>query len=299
MQRNNSLHNISIGAGFVPFLLIALAIFAVSCGVSDSTGENPSELSNASSDHVASLVQRLATGDGMYLVDLTYPLSPEGLYWPTGSAFEHELEGWQINEMGFWYASGSFSSPEHLGTHIDAPIHFSEGGLTLAEIPVNKLIGPGVLIDISDRCSTDADATLQPEDLEAWESQHGTIPAGAVVIVRSGWARFWPDWNAYYGSDTPEDVTTLHFPGISEAAARVLAEREVSGVGIDTASIDPGVSSLFEAHQVLGAASVFNLENLTNVESLPASGFAVIAMPMKIADGTGAPARVVALIPDQ
>jgi len=299
MQRNAQSHHISIGAVFVSLVMSSAALFAVGCSASGVAGEDTATQEATSTEYVSSPVQRLATGDGMHLVDLTYPLSPEGLYWPTGEAFEHEREGWAINEKGYWYASGAFSSPEHLGTHIDAPIHFAEGGLTLAEIPVDNLIGSGVLIDISDKCSTDADATLLPEDLEAWESQYGPIPAGAVVIVRSGWARFWPDWNAYYGSDTPEDVTTLHFPGISEAAATVLAERGVAGVGIDTASIDPGVSNLFEAHQVLGAANVFNLENLTNIESLPAAGFAVIAMPMKIAGGTGAPARVVALIPDQ
>lgn len=299
MQRNTWFHNISIGVGFVPSILIAVSFLAVGCGASNVTGGDATEPDVPSSEPIAGLVQQLATGDGVHLVDLTYPLSPEGLYWPTGSAFEHEREGWAITEKGYWYASGAFSSAEHLGTHIDAPIHFAEGGLTLAEIPVDRLIGPGVLIDISDRCAVDADATLQPEDLEAWEGQYGTIPVGSVVIVRSGWAKFWPDWNDYYGSDTPQDVTTLHFPGISEAAAAVLAEREVAGVGIDTASIDPGISSLFEAHQVLGAANVFNLENLTNVHSLPASGFVVIAMPMKIAEGTGAPARVVALIPDQ
>ena len=299
MQRNTLFHNISICAVCVPFLLLMVAFLAAGCGASDVTGGGTTEPEVTSTEYIAGLLQRLATGDGIHLVDLTYSLSPEGLYWPTGAAFEHEREGWAINEKGYWYASGAFSSPEHLGTHIDAPIHFAEGGLTVAEISVDTLIGPGVLIDISDRCSTDADATLRPEDLEAWEGRHGTIPAGSVVIVRSGWAKFWPDWNAYYGSDTPEDVTTLHFPGISETAAAVLAERGVAGVGIDTASIDPGVSSLFEAHQVLGTANAFNLENLTNVESLPASGFAIIAMPMKIADGTGAPARVVALIPDQ
>jgi kynurenine formamidase len=251
----------------------------------------------SSTEYIAELVQRVAAGEGMRLVDLTYPLSPEGLYWPTGSAFEQEREGWAINEKGYWYASGAFSSPEHLGTHIDAPIHFAEGGLTLAEIPVERLVGPGVLIDISERCSADPDATLLPADLEAWESENGPIPAGAVVIVRSGWAKHWPDWNAYYGSETPEDVTTLHFPGVSAAAAEALAQRRVAGVGIDTASIDPGVSSMFESHQVLGAANCFNLENLTNLDSLPASGFAIIALPMKIAGGTGAPTRVVALLP--
>ncbi len=240
----------------------------------------------------------LETGffDDFELVDLTYPLSPESLYWPTGAPFEHEYSG-ETSAGGYWYASGSFSSPEHLGTHLDAPIHFGEGGWTSAEIPLSRLFGPGVVIDISERAGSDPDTVLESADIAAWERSYGPVPAGSIVIVRTGWAAKWPDWNAYYGSETPRDVATLHFPGVSPQAAELLGTRRIAGLGIDTASIDPGTSSTFEAHQVLAAASVFNLENLTNVDGLPETGFAVVALPMKIEQGTGGPTRVVALLP--
>jgi kynurenine formamidase len=230
------------------------------------------------------------------LIDLSYPLSPDSLYWPTGAPFEHEVSA-GVSEGGYWYASGSFASPEHLGTHLDAPIHFGEGRWTSAEIPLQRLFAPGVVIDISARAGTDPDATLTPQDITAWEERNGPLPGDTIVIVRTGWASRWPDWNAYYGSETPQDVGTLHFPGVSAAAAEALVERGVAGVGIDTASIDPGTSADFQAHQVLAAANIFNLENLTGVEALPETGFAIIALPMKIDNGTGGPTRVVAVIP--
>ncbi len=235
------------------------------------------------------------TSDAVELVDLTYPLSPDSLYWPTGAPFTHEYAG-EISEGGYWYASGSFSSPEHLGTHLDAPIHFGEGQWTSDQIPLSRLIADGIVIDISERAARDADTLLTPEDIAAWEERHGTVPGGSIVIVRTGWASRWPDWNAYYGTETPQDVATLHFPGLSPEAARVLGERGIFGLGIDTASIDPGTSSSFEAHRVLAAANVFNLENLTNVDGLPEEGFGVMALPMKIEQGTGGPTRVVAVV---
>lgn len=239
--------------------------------------------------------QLLADGNAE-LIDLSYALSPDSIYWPTGAPFEHEVTA-GINEAGYWYASGSFASPEHLGTHLDAPLHFGEGRWSSEQIPLRRLFARGALIDISDKARADPDATLSPDDISAWEQQHGALQEGSIVIVRTGWASRWPDWNAYYGTETPQDVTTLHFPGVSAEAARVLAERRVAGVGLDTASIDPGMSSDFQAHRILAAADAFNLENLTDLAALPASGFGVIALPMKIAGGTGGPTRVVAVVP--
>lgn len=288
-------HNISRWPSLAA--LTVVIVLAAACAPGGRSGEESASAQLTSSEYVAGLLEQLAAGEGMQLLDLTYPLSPDSIYWPTGAPFDHQLQGWEISEGGYWYASASFSSPEHLGTHIDAPIHFAESGWTLAEIPVDRLVGPGVLIDISERSAMDPDAALEVEDIERWEGAHGAIPASSIVIVRSGWAQHWPDWNAYYGTDTPEDVSTLHFPGVSESAAEVLVERRIAGVGIDTASIDPGVSTLFEAHQVLCGANVFNLENLANLDELPEVGFVVFALPMKIANGTGAPTRVVALLP--
>lgn len=271
-----------------------LAMGALLYGLQLATAVGCATSSSRQAD--APTVRDVATGNGVRLLDLTHRLSPESIYWPTGSPFVHERLQWGTTDAGYFYASASFSSPEHLGTHLDAPIHFAEGGITTAEIPLERLFAPGVVIDISDRAAADQDARLEPTDLAAWETRYGALPAEAVVLVQSGWSERWPDWERYYGSDTPRDVATLHFPGVSEAAARALIERRVAGVGIDTASIDPGVSREFEAHRVLAAAGVFNLENLRGLEELPARDFLLVALPMKIADGTGGPTRVVAVV---
>lgn len=283
MYRDRTIHRIA-----------ALSLITI-CAIGAACSAPPrQEAPAADLDVIEAAFELLESGE-VQLVDLSWPLSPEGLYWPTGAPFEHEVSA-GISEGGYWYASGSFSSPEHLGTHLDAPIHFGEGRWTSAEIPLERMFAPGIVIDISAAAQADADTTLDPDDIAAWEQNHGTVPAGAIVLVRSGWSSRWPDWNAYYGSDTPQDVGTLHFPGVSPEAAELLVERGIAGIGIDTASIDPGPSSDFKAHQILAAANIFNLENLTGLGALPADGFGVIALPMKIADGTGGPARVVAMV---
>ena len=272
-------------------LLVALTIFlASSVGACAPTAEPPVSLK------LEEIANELLMPGEAKLIDLTYPLSPDSLYWPTGSRFEHQQLDWGMSEGGYWYASAAFSSPEHLGTHLDAPIHFGENGWANADIPIERLFAHGVVIDITSKSNASADATLSVDDIEAWEQRNNTLQEGSIVIVRTGWASGWPDWETYYGSSTPTDVATLHFPGISPEAAQALVNRGIFGVGIDTASIDPGNSSTFEAHQILAAANVFNLENLTNVDGLPEAGFDIIALPMKIKDGTGGPARVVAIV---
>jgi kynurenine formamidase len=231
------------------------------------------------------------------LVDLTHSLGTDSLYWPNGSQFEYERQIWGYAEDGKWYAMGYFATPEHLGTHLDAPIHFAAETWTNSEIPVERFFAPAVVIDISERAATDPDTGLLPADIDGWVERHGPLPEGAIVIVRTGWSEKWPDWNAYYGSEDPFDTTTLRFPGVSAAGAEQLVEAGVVGVGIDTASIDPGQDATFESHRVLAEAQLFNLENLTNVGQLPESGAWVIALPAKVGGGSGAPARVIALVP--
>lgn len=285
MQRPTYRHHTPLRA------LLALAIAgSFACAPAAEQDGEPAPL------ELGEIAYELLAPGAVELFDLSYPLSPDGLYWPTGSPFEHELSS-GMSDGGYWYAAGNFSSPEHLGTHIDAPIHFGKDGWTTSEIPLQRLFARGILIDISAKSAADPDATLSEEDIDAWERRNGPIAPGSIVIVRTAWASRWPDENAYYGTETPEDVSTLHFPGVSPAAAGALADRGVFGVGVDTASIDPGTSSTFEAHQVLAAASIFNLENLTNIADLPETGFVVIALPMKIEDGTGGPTRVVAIVP--
>ena len=277
-----------------PHLIAAIAsVVALTAGCAPSEPQQPP---SESVEEPAASPAEFFDPDAVELVDLGWPLSPESLYWPTGSPFEHEATG-GISEGGYWYASGSFASPEHLGTHLDAPIHFGEGRWTSAEIPTSRLMAPSAVIDISAKAADDLDAQLTPEDIDAWEQRNGPLEAGMIVLVHSGWDSRWPDANAYYGTETPTDVSTLHFPGVSPEGAEVLVQRGIAGVGIDTASIDPGSSSDFRAHQILAAANIFNLENLTGLGALPERGFTVIAMPMKIADGTGGPARVIAVVP--
>lgn len=235
--------------------------------------------------------------DDAKLVDLTHSFDAETVYWPTAKGFEWRKTDWGADKQGRWYASAEFCTSEHGGTHLDAPIHFAEGRQTTEQIEVARLVGPAYVIDISAQAAKDRDYQLQPGDIVAFEKQHGKIPAKSIVLVRTGWSRFWPDRQQYLGSDKRGDASDLHFPGISAGAAEVLVARGVDGVGIDTASIDHGPSKDFGAHRVLAAANIYNLENLTNLDRLPETGATVIALPMKIAGGSGGPVRAVAVLP--
>lgn len=230
------------------------------------------------------------------VVDLTHGFGADTIYWPTGKPFDHQQTAWGVNEKGYFYSSYDYASSEHLGTHVDAPIHFAEGRPTLDAVAPERWIGPGVVIDIAAACEADADYLLGRADLEAHEAGHGAIPAGAIVLVRTGWSSRWPDTKRYMGDDTPGSADNLHFPGIGEEAARMLAERGVDAVGIDTASLDHGPSTHFLSHRVLGEAEIPGLENLTGLEALPPRGAWIIALPMKIAGGSGGPLRAVALL---
>ena len=230
------------------------------------------------------------------ILDLSHAYDEQTLYWPTDGGFEHERTAWGINEKGYWYSSYRFASSEHGGTHLDAPIHFAEAAEAVGDIPVERLIAPGVVIDISEKCAADPDALLTAGDMEAHEAAHGAIAAGSAVLVRTGWGRYWPDAAKYLGSDVPGDASDLHFPGVSEEAARLLVERKIAVVGIDTASIDRGASTHFRAHQMFAAAGIACLENVARLGELPRTGSTVFALPMKIAAGSGAPCRIVALV---
>jgi kynurenine formamidase len=163
-------------------------------------------------------------------------------------------------------------------------------------VPLQRLVGPVVVIDVSDKAVADRDYRVTPEDILDFEARHGRIESGMRVLVRTGWSRRWPDAAAYLGHAT--DATKLHFPSYGAEAARLLVEeRKVALLGIDTASIDYGPASDFPVHRIAAAADVPGLENLTELQALPARGATLIALPMKIAGGSGGPTRVVALVP--
>ena len=233
------------------------------------------------------------------MVDLSHAYGEDTLYWPTSpSTFELEVLAHGMTEAGFFYAANSLSTPEHGGTHLDAPIHFAEGRWSTEQIPLDRLIGPAGVIDISAQAATDPDYRLDGEDLFDWEAEHGLVPEGAIVLLRTGWSERWPDALAYLGDDTPGDASNLHFPAYGEEAARTLVEeRRVATLGVDTASIDHGPSTDFIVHQIANGANVVGLENLTGLDRVPPTGAWVLALPMKIAGGSGGPARVVALVP--
>jgi kynurenine formamidase len=230
------------------------------------------------------------------LIDLSYTFDETTLYWPTDQPFFHREVTRGVTEGGYWYSSYQYGGSEHGGTHLDAPIHFAEGGRTVDAIPLEDLMAPGAVIDISGKCEQDRDYLLSVEDTVAHEREHGAIKQGMIVLVRTGWGKFWPDKKQYLGTDAPGDVQNLHFPGVSPEAAQALADRHVAIVGIDTASIDRGMSQDFQTHRVLGAANIAVLENVAHLEQVPATGFGVIALPMKISQGSGAPCRVVAMV---
>lgn len=238
---------------------------------------------------------------GATLVDLSHAFDAGTVFWPTeteGFVLERVFAG--RTEGGYWYEANRFRSAEHGGTHLDAPVHFGEGRAAADAIPLERLAGPAVRIDVTAACAADPDHAVTIEELVAFEAAHGRIPDGAIVLIHTGWSRFWPDRAAYLGTAArgAEAVASLRFPGLSAEAARWLArERRVGAVGIDTASLDPGRSTAFEAHRELAAADVPGFENLTNLERLPARGFSVVALPMKIAGGSGGPLRAIAVVP--
>jgi kynurenine formamidase len=233
------------------------------------------------------------------IVDLTHPFDATTPYWPTATTgFELKTVHKGRTPDGYFYSAFSFCAPEHGGTHLDAPFHFAEAGAAAEAVPLRQLVAPAVVIDVSGAASRDADYRLTLSDLEGFEVKHGRIAAGRIVLLRTGWSARWPDRKRYLGDDRPGDASRLHFPGYGkEAAERLVRERQVGVLGIDTASLDHGPSSDFIVHQVAAAAGVPGLENLTGLESLPPVGAWVVALPMKIAGGSGGPLRVIALVP--
>lgn len=232
------------------------------------------------------------------LVDLTHAYDEDTVYWPTSpSRFEKETLFYGHTDRGYFYSAYTIATPEHGGTHLDAPIHFAEGQDTAEAVALERLVAPAVVIDIQEAATSNPDALLQTTDIEEFEAAHGRIRPGTIVLVRTGWAARWPDVERYLGDDTPGDASKLHFPGISESAARTLVERDVAAVGIDTASLDHGPSKDFVAHRVLMEAGIPGFENVADLTQVPPRGARVIALPMKIAGGSGAPLRIVVSLP--
>jgi kynurenine formamidase len=236
------------------------------------------------------------------VVDLSYSFDEKTIYWPTGQGFLLEKGPAGFTEKGYYYASNRFQAAEHGGTHVDAPRHFYEKGHTVDQIPLDQLVGPAILVDVSAKCENRPDYQISIEDFLEWERKNGPIPKEAIVLLRTGFGKYWPDRARYMGTDErgPDAVKKLHFPGLHPKAAQWLAEsRSIKAIGLDTPSIDYGQSTHFESHVALFQKNVPALENLSNLDQLPPKGFGVVALPMKIEGGSGAPTRIIAIIDEK
>jgi len=276
----------------------------VALGTLSCTGQ-PETAQAGSETTAASVLMAAFSGTSGVWLDLTYPFSESTTYWPTADGFALDTVAFGMVEGGYFYSAFNFSSAEHGGTHLDAPIHFAEGHQAADEIPLSRLIGPAVVVDVQANvrpaaADADADYLVTTEDLEAWEAEHGRLPDGVIVLLRTGWGSRYQDRTAYLGTALtgPAAVPELHFPGLDPDAARwLVGQRSIAALGIDTPSIDFGQSTLFETHQVIYGADIPGFENVANLEALPPTGSFVVALPMKIEGGSGAPLRIVAFVP--
>jgi kynurenine formamidase len=260
-------------------LLIGVAVFASGCRDSTST--------------------RAGWPDGD-LVDLSHSYDPQTIYWPTSDRFRLDIVTAGMTDQGYYYSANNFFTAEHGGTHIDAPVHFAEKGLSVDRLPLSRLIGEAVVVSVVEKSGQNPDYQVTVDDFRAWEGAHGSIPPDRIVLIRTGFSSRWPDAARYLGTAErgPEAVAQLHFPGLHPDAARwLLEERRIKAVGIDTASIDYGQSTLYETHRLLAARDVPAFENLTALEALPPTGATVVALPVKIGGGTGGPLRAIAFVP--
>jgi kynurenine formamidase len=233
-------------------------------------------------------------------VDLSHAYDAQAIFWPTAKPFRLEKVADGMTPAGFYYAANDFFTSEHGGTHVDAPIHFAQGHQTVDQIPLDRLMGAAVVVDVTEAASKNADYLVTIDDLQRTEARDGRIPDHAILLIRTGWSQRWPDAARYMGTAERGEaaVAKLHFPGLhKDAAAWLVANRSISAIGIDTASIDHGQSTGFESHRTLFAKDIPAFENLTGLERLPPRGAHLIALPMKIAGGSGAPLRVVAIVP--
>ena len=234
------------------------------------------------------------------IIDLSHEFSKETIYWVTAKEFELDTVFKGDTGKGFYYSANNFTTAEHGGTHIDAPIHFAEGGQSVNEIPLEKLIGNAIKIDVSEKALNNPDYLISIEDFTNWEEKHQQeIPKGSIVLLETGYSKYYPDKVKYLGTDLrgPDAVKLLHFPGLSpEAAEWLVKNRNINAIGLDTPSIDYGQSEYFKSHVILLSENIPAFENLNNLDKLPENNFEVIALPMKIKGGSGGPLRIVALL---
>jgi kynurenine formamidase len=233
------------------------------------------------------------------IIDLSHPFDSSTIYWPTAETFKLETDFEGQTEKGYYYSAYRYSAAEHGGTHLDAPVHFAKGRYSVDQIPLEQLIGSGLVIDVTRQCASNRDYQITISDIQDWEKTNGRVPPASIILLRTGFGKFYPDPKRYLGTDErgPDAVPKLHFPGLDPQAARWLTQnRSIKAIGLDTPSIDYGQSTLFESHRILFDKNIPAFENVANLDQLPIKGFTVIALPMKIRGGSGGPLRIVATL---
>ena len=272
------------------FIALALAGAELAAGGRGGSGQDGAA-SKASAPTARFDLAGISTGRTR-VVDMTYTINGKLPSWPgDDKTFETQVVATYAKDG---YFARSFWTLEHYSTHLDAPVHFAPGKATLDQIPVTHFFGPAEVIDVRDEAAKDPDYRLTVARVEKWEAAHGRIPAGAIVLLRTGWASRWPDQKRYRDQDAQG---VMHFPGFGAESAKLLVARGAVGLGIDTLSIDYGASQNFEVHHVDLPAGLYNLENLANLDQLPATDAFLIAAPIKMEGGSGGPCRVFAVLP--
>jgi kynurenine formamidase len=225
------------------------------------------------------------------IIDLTHTMSPEFPTFDGGPGIAMERIG-ELKKDGYnifrWHLI------EHAGTHLDAPIHFSEAGITADKIPADTLVAPLAVVDVAAQAAKNADYQLSPDDLVAWERKHGRLPDHCCVAMHSGWARHVSNAAKFTGKDA---AGVLHFPGFSgEAAEWLLKQRKVVGIAVDTLSLDHGPPKDFKTHLTWLPSGRWGLENVANLDKVPPVGAMLTVGLAKIKDATGGAARLLALL---
>lgn len=240
------------------------------------------------------LVKGLAAGR-VSLVDLTHKLDEGAPYWPEGRT----KTPFKAKVAGTYERNGLFSReleiPEHFGTHIDAPAHFDPHGWKVAEIPLDRLIAPAAVIDVTQAVKTHEEYRVTVADIKKWEKTHGALPGGGLVFFRTGWEKRWPSQKEFMKQDAEGK---LHFPCLTVEAGRYLMEQmKPVGIGIDSPGIDLGADHTYPLHHLTLGAGAYLLENVGNLEALPETGAVVVVSPVKLTGGSGSPVRILALVP--
>ena len=267
------------------WLLILPILFLFSCSEKDEKDE--------------SIAEELSEGKW---IDLTYDFSDKTLYWPTAKGFKLDTAFNGVTPAGFYYEAYNYCAAEHGGTHLDAPVHFAKGKWTADQIPLDRLTGEAAVIDVRSNTLKNADYLISIADIETWEKTYGTLPDDIIILFRTGYGVFYPNAKEYLGTDErgADAVAKLHFPGIDPTAAEWLVKnRKIKAVGLDVASVDYGQSKDFKTHQILYEQNIPGFENVANLEELPVKGAFIVALPMKIKGGSGAPLRIVAIVPGE